>query len=545
MKRNRIKRIAFVFLIVSSAGLPAAAQTTASMDATADNGTGNAVTLTLDEAIQLALVKAYVLRDERLNVANARAQVKEGWGLLMPQVDASSSYTRNLKTANPFAGSQAGGLFSTLGFLNWLSFNEQARTDSDPTTIPITVDEFLRRQQEGLDAINYNPDTGGNLFSVANQANATISVTQKLLDMRAILGASGASKYLKSLADAGLQRQEQLTIDEVQRAYYDALLAQKNADVVRQSAERTRVTRDETAQRVAQGILPKYERLSAEVELSNLESNLVRSVSQARAAVDQLKFVVGIPATQNVRLGTNLEPEVKGDFVKVSASDAVQAALDRRGDLEAARLNIGLGEVQRKAAVAAYFPTIDAVFNIGYVGSVPTQRTNAIADPNDPFSFTLQSNGFFSDAYWDRVSSVGLRLNWNLFNGFQSKARLQQQTIALDRARLQYEQLRESVTIEIQNAIRNVEAARIQIASQERNVDRAELNYQYASSRLNEGVASRLDERQASNLLDQSRLSYFQAVHDYLVAQSALNTAIGSSPGAVTRLNLTANTESN
>lgn len=507
------------------------------------SSSAQSVDLTLDDAIQLALVKSYLLRDQRLSVDEARSQVREGWGQLVPQIDASAGYTRNLKSADPFAGSEAGGLFSTLGFLNWLSYNEQARTDDDASSDPITLEEFLRRQQAGLDAINYSSDGGSNLFSVANQANATITVTQKVFDIRALIGAKGASKYLKALAEAGLQRQEQLTVDEVRRAYYAALLAQQSADVVRQSADRTRLTRNETAQRVSQGVLPKYERLSAEVALANLESELVRAVAQSKSLTDQLKFTIGIPVDQEIRLATQLDPDEQGRLVTVSASDAVAMAMKQRADLESARLNIALENVQRKVAIAEYFPTIDAVFNIGLVGSVPSVRTTAVSDPNDPFTFTLNSNGIFSDAYWDRTSSIGIRLNWNLFNGLQTKERVQQRKIAVQRAELQLEQLEQAVNIEIQNAIRNVEASSLQIVSQERNVEQAELNYEYASSRLNEGVATRLDERQASDLLDQSRFSYLQAVHDYLVAKSALDTAIGNTPGAVARLNLVSTTD--
>ena len=59
-------------------------------------------------------------------------------------------------------------------------------------------------------------------------------------------------------------------------------------------------------------------------------------------------------------------------------------------------------------------------------------------------------------------------------------------------------------------------------------MERAELSYEYASARLREGVASPLDEREASELLDQSRLSYLQAVFDYNVALSRLETATGA-----------------
>ena len=71
----------------------------------------NTVTLTLDEAIQIALVNNYALQETRMDAALAHADVRTAWSATMPRVDASSGYTRNLRTANPFAGSAAGDFF--------------------------------------------------------------------------------------------------------------------------------------------------------------------------------------------------------------------------------------------------------------------------------------------------------------------------------------------------------------------------------------------------------------------------------------------------
>lgn len=500
------------------------------------------IVLTLDEAIQISLARAWAVREAKLDVDLANAQVREALGQLLPSIDLNTTYTRNVRSANPFAGSEAGGLFSTLGFLNWLAFNEQARTDSDGSTVPITLAEFLERQQAGLDAVGASATESDNPFAIPNQASAVLSVDQKIFDVRALFGASGAKKYLAALNEAALERQEQLTVNDVRQAFYGALLAQENARVVSQSVERTRLTRDETAQRVATGVLPKYQRLSADVELANLESTLIRARSQAVDAVDNLKLLIGVPAGQEVRLRGELDAEMEASALSISVSGAVAAALQQRADLEQARLGIKLQEVQAKVASADYFPTLNAFANIGYIGNVPGSRQSIVADPDDPFSFSVTNNGIFSDPYWDLTASVGFRLSWNLFNGFQSHNRIQQQKIAVERAELQHEQLTQAITLEVQAAIRRLESTQLQIVSQRQNVERAELNYAHANARLLEGVASQLEERQASELLDESRLTYLQAVHDFLAARSALEAAIGATPGATAELNLTANT---
>ena len=120
-------------------------------------GGAGAIGLSLDEAIQIALERAYSVRLAELDVATSRAQVREAYGGLFPRVEVSSSYTRNVVQANPFAGSSAGGIFGSLGAVGWLQYNEAARQDDDPTTEPLTLTEYNRRVLEGQRAIGFDP----------------------------------------------------------------------------------------------------------------------------------------------------------------------------------------------------------------------------------------------------------------------------------------------------------------------------------------------------------------------------------------------------
>lgn len=487
------------------------------------------LSLTLDEAVQVALVSNHALRLARLEVQNADAQVREAWGQVLPQVDVSSSYTRNLEAANPFAGSDAGGLFGSLGFIDWLAFNETARTDADPSTDPIDFGEFQERQLDGLREAGISVGGNENPFFVPNQFVGTLSVSQALYNSSAFAAITGAER-LKEINRQGVNRQEQLIVDQVRTAYLQAVLADEQARTVDQSVVRTEVTLREVSLQVRQGIAPKFQRLTAEVQLANLQTQLVQAQNAAVSAVDNLKRTLGIPAEQVIRLEDTLQLDTTGDYLTTSVTDAVQVALERRPDLRQAALAVQLREVDRRLTRAQYLPSVSAFANMSYIGNVPDSRTFTISDPDDPFSFSRGSNSFFSSSYWNPSVGVGLQLSWNLFNGFQTTARMQQRQIAIDRARVEEDQLLQSIQLEVAQALRDLEAARQQVAAQEVNVERAELNYEYASARLREGVAGPLVEREASDLLDQSRVNYLQAAFDYLRARSALETAIGLPP---------------
>lgn len=498
------------------------------------------VTLTLDEAIQIALVNNYALQSMRMDGGAVRAQVRDTYSSLMPKVDASGGYTRNVKSANPFAGSQAGDFFSGFAFIGWLAYNEDARTDSDPTTIPIAFGEYDDRLRKGLESANISVGGNENPFAVANQFRSSINITQRIFNGAAVPGIKAVRRLERAFAK-GLNRQEQVLTNQVRQAFYQTLLQQEQTNVTAQSVVRATRTLQEVARRVAQGVAPKYQRLSAEVVLANLESRLVEHQNQTAEALGNLKYLVGIPVEQTVNLRGALEVEENAPYMMISAQDAVAAAFERRPDLEQARLTRQMNQLLLKIQKASFLPNVAAFANFTYTGSVPDDRSFSITDENDPFTFTTGYNDFFSTAYWQPAINVGFNLTWTIFDGFHTSSIVQQQKVEVTKSDLEIKRLAQAVRLEVETALRNLNGARQLIASQKKNVANAELSYSYAKSRLAEGVATPLEERNASDQLDQSRINYLQAVYSYLVAQSAFEIAIGIPLGDHTSMQLTHN----
>ena len=484
------------------------------------------ITLTLDEAIQIALLNGFAMQAAQLELADAEARVREGIGTVLPNVSLNSGYTRNLVTANPFAGSSAGTLFSSFGYLGWLAYNEDARTDGDPSTVVLTFDDYNDRIEQGLKDAGLTLDFSDNPFAVANQFQNTVTVSQTLVNLGDFQNISGL-KYLSASLSSALDREQQLVVSEVRQAFYQALLLQEQARVAAQSVDRTRITAREAARLVAQGVAPKVQRLGAEVQLANLETQLVQTRNRALDAVDNLKLVLGIPIEQRVRLSGQLEADFDTSYLTVSESSAAERAIELRPDLQQLQALRDLARVRLGAEQGRRLPSLSAIASLGYIGSVPYNRSFGRPDGDDPFKFTKTTNGFFSRAYWQGSISVGVNLQWNLFEGFARRARRQQLQIQLHRAELEIFRATQGVRVEVGSALRNLQTARSQIISQQQNVSNAELNYSYTKARLSEGVGTPLEERDASMQLDQSRINYLQAVFDFLMAQSTFETAVG------------------
>jgi outer membrane protein TolC len=490
--------------------------------------------LTLTTAVRTALERNLDLRGAQLDVREGESRVREAWGNLYPALDLTGSFTRNVVTANPFAGSDAATLLGGGNQNDWVAFNERQRQSGGT---PISFDEFVQRQQQSLEEAGISLGGGGNPFGVDNEFRGGLQLTQTLYSKQAFASVKGAQQF-KDVSRFARDRRVQETTNEVVTAFYQALLARERARVLEKRVERAEETLQEVSTRVKQGVIPKAQRLSAQVERSNARTQQIQARNAADLARDNLKRTIGFSPERPIELEGSLEDQREDGLQQISLETismekAVDQALENRPDLKRAQLNVELRDIQKEATRAEFFPRVEAVANFNYSGRVPDDRSRVVTqDPNrpnqpTPFFFAKEQRGFFSDDFWNPSFSVGLQLSWNIFNGFQSASRVQQAEIERQRARLQQERLRRAVKVEVRSAIRNLEDARERIESQETNVRRAELNYDHISSRVEEGVASQVELREASDQLDQSRLNYLQAVHDYLVARSDLETALG------------------
>lgn len=532
VKRDKIIRVSWVatvFLLSLVVGLSnpgIVAGQTIDPAADGDQSLPRELSITLDEAIQIALVNNYMIRKGHLNIEMADQQIREAWSSVYPQISASGSYTRNIVSPNPFAGSDAGGLFELFGALEWLSYNETARTDDDPGTDPITFEEFMNRQQQGMEEAGIDPTMDDNPFAIDNQFNFGVSLTQPLYNGSAFSAIRGA-RHLRDINQQEFQREQQEVVQQIKGAFYGALLAKEQTTVLKNSVERLERTVDETRASVEAGVLSSYDQMSAEVELVNMETDLIETENRSEMAVKNLALFLGIPVEIDLQLEGELEFTEELDPEMASSDDAYNLALTRRPDLEQAGSFLDLLDVNQRMTRAEYFPVVNAVANAGYVGQVPDSRQITEQRTDNAFEYDARQLGFFDRSYWDPAISVGIQIQWNIFDGFSRSSRVQQNKIDRRQAEIDQEMLKNSVRLEVEQVIADLETAYRRIMSQQRNIEQAETNYEHARRRLSEGVGTSLEERQASSLLDQSRLNYLSAVYDYLTAVSRFEKVTG------------------
>lgn len=484
--------------------------------------------LSLDDALQIAKAQSFAVRNNPLDKAEIQSQIDELVGGLLPNISFSTTYQRNILAPNPFAGSDAGSLFSGLGALDWMIYNENQRLNGQPT---LTLAQFRQRQAQGLADAGLSTSASSNPFAVPNQITGGFSVTQPLYAPAAWRALEGA-QLSRTLRFTAAYRREQQNIAQVRLAFYQVLFAQSQLQVLNRSIARTEKTVEDAAKLVERGIAPKMQRLTAEVELVNLNTRRFQAQNGVELALNNLKFAVGIPIETRIQVRGTLENLLTGttEYEKFGLENAIETALRRRPDLTQAQTGVKLQTLQRDITNGNHLPTISAFANLGFSGNIPSNRTSITSSTNNPFEYSSTRKRIWDGSYWNPSFALGLRLNWRIYDGGTMNAQRQKAQIAVDRSALQTEQLTQSIRLEVEAALRTLVNARRRMDSMSANINRAAENYEMAVSRVNEGVATPLEERNASELLDQTQLAYIQSIFDYLIAQNSLESAMGVLP---------------
>jgi outer membrane protein TolC len=346
-----------------------------------------------------------------------------------------------------------------------------------------------------------------NAFEFANQRwSADVRVTQSIYEGGRINSALRAARLTREQALLSHQTVIADTLRDVRVAYYGVLLAQQQITVQESSLKLLQQELDETGKRMAAGTVPRFNVLRAEVEVANARPKLIRARNAFRTAKDRLANLLGEkipPGTDELPLELTDKLEAAPWNVELSASIAL--ALEHRSELEALRKGEALSTESVETAKAGYKPSVQ-IF-AGY-GTKSSQFTRDL---------TEELHG------WE----AGAQLNWNIFDGFLTKGRIQEAEGLHKRAQEELAEAERAVELDVRTAYSSFIEAQEVLRSQEKVQESAEEALRLANARAAAGTATQLDVLNAQTALTEARSIEAQALHDYSVARARLERAIG------------------
>ncbi|HUQ89366.1 MAG TPA: TolC family protein [Vicinamibacterales bacterium] len=389
---------------------------------------------------------------------------------------------------------------------------------------------------------NNSRNTTNNAFSTFNpQLNSSITATfsQPLLRNFKIDGARQqllVSQMNRAITGTQLQQSITQTTRNVRNAYYDLVGAIGNLAVQRQSLQLSQQSLKDNRARVEIGTMAPLDIVQAEAEVATREEAVILAEAAIERLTDTVRTLVFNPSSPEFWTA-RIEPTDTLTFVPatVDADAAIKAALTQRTDVQNARKNLEINDVNIRYFRNQSLPDITANVNYNAQAIAGTQVVRA-RDPQTglPTGAIVQSSsvGFFNGLGstfsgdfpgWSLQVDVAYPIGKSTQEAQLARARLQQ-----TQAQRQMELLELSVTAQVRDAARNVQtnakrvdATRSSRILAERRLEAEEKKYQAGMTQNFFVLQAQRDLNIARNNELLALVEYAKSVVNYSAVQQA------------------------
>jgi outer membrane protein len=336
--------------------------------------------------------------------------------------------------------------------------------------------------------------------------DVTLSARQTIFNSTVIVGVGAAHVY----ADVShqLYRQKELeTAANVRKAFYSVLLAGEVRTLMRANLQNAEENLRNVRTMTTQGLVSEYDQLRAEVGVENLRPEVIRAENNYALSLDVLRTAMGIGVSEIIDVDGSLEHRRVPEEILLSATEL---ALRDNPALQALKLQIEVNEAFVSAERSNYLPILSAFGTLQYQAAKNT--------------FAISTNDFF------RSAQVGLSLSFNIFQGLQTNAKVDQAVIEVRKSEEQLARTETDLRTAVHSLVLQLRQAQQRIDAQEKTVEQATRGYRLATTRFVSGSGTQLEVNDAQLALTQANVNRIQAIYDYLVASAALDQILGRMP---------------
>jgi outer membrane protein TolC len=219
-----------------------------------------------------------------------------------------------------------------------------------------------------------------------------------------------------------------------------------------------------------------------------LESQLTETESKFLNASDALKHLLGINDDRVI------EPTDSLTYVEVEEGNPdYQSILTQRSDLQAYRFRVSALANQHTMNKLKFLPRLNAFGSLEF---------------NDEKIFGKEARNWM----------VGVNLQWNIFNGFQTIAAVQKTKSELKQSIAEMQKAESNALNEIKTARRDLETARKNLVLANNIVDQSNESLRIIKDRYGKGLEKTTDLLNAETAFASARLKYLEMLFFYNVS---------------------------
>lgn len=338
-----------------------------------------------------------------------------------------------------------------------------------------------------------------------NYFDARASLSQSLFNYKQFEQWRPASESFKS-AQYTYKDARELVVLAVGNSYLQAIATSARIETTEAQVKNAQALYDKAADQLKAGLTPAIDALRAQVELQTRQQQLIAARNDYAKQKLTLARVIGLAAGQEFVLTEKAPYQA---LTPLPVDTYLERAYTSRSDYQSAAAQVRAAELNRRAATAGHYPSLDLNANFGDIGVTPSQ-----------------SNGTWQ---------VDGGINIPIFAGGKTHSDVLEAEAQLKQARSQLADLRGRIDYEVRASLLDLLSAADQVEVARSSVSLADEALVQSEDRFSAGVADNLEVVQAQESVASAHESYIQSLYAHNLAKIELARAIGDAEQGVKR----------
>jgi outer membrane protein TolC len=384
------------------------------------------------------------------------------------------------------AQAQGRGQIAFAPFLPQISFLSQAFFAQNPTR---PADAFPVPAPEFGDAPGYSNYQINELF-----------MQWTLWDFGRTYGRYQQAELGIDIAQLQAIRASQTVAYEVATAYYQVLQARAARRVGQESVRLAQSILEISRKSFQAGLVERDQVLRADVQLARARQTVVIAERAERVSVAALNRAIGL----NVSAPTEVVDRTAEPTFDLTLAECLQRAVENRREFQVTQREIEVAQEGVRVARAEFTPRF---FVQGVVAGEDGHKV-----------------------HHGTTESGTVNIAWSLFQGGQRLGQLNTADASLRQAAAQAQLVCDTIAFEVNEAYRDIEAARQDIALARPAITQARENLRIVTRKYATGDATPTDIVDAENSLVRALQDYYTAQYAYLAALARMDYATGLAP---------------
>ena len=341
-------------------------------------------------------------------------------------------------------------------------------------------------------------------FGTKYNSAATIELNQLLFDGEVFVGLQ-ARKTALDLATKNVEITEENIRLNIYKIYYQLVLSRYQMLLLDSNISRAEKLLHDTRELYKNGFAEKLDIDKTQVQLSNLQTEKVKTNVSIANGYLGMKLLMGMPVQDSLVLTDSLSY----DQVKEGLLDEGIYNYSDRRDYQTLDLTRKLGEFNVRRYKLSSLPSLSLT---------GAYSKNAQREAMDIFT---------KESTWFTTSYVTLRLTVPIFAGFARDARIKSAQLQLNKIQNNMETLKLSIDNDVAQARLNFAAAINTMESQKKNMELAENVYGQTKKKYEQGLGSQTEITASQTDLVQAQTNFLAALYSAIIAKIDYQKAIG------------------